>query len=32
VLGWVAQMGGCFAGCAHPLEKSTRNFKDTYIA
>ena len=29
--GWVAGMGGCIAGCAHPLEKSAPNFQDTSI-
>jgi hypothetical protein len=24
-------MGGCIAGCAHPLEKSVANFIDTSI-
>jgi hypothetical protein len=30
-LGWVAGMGGRFAGCTHPLEKSVPSFTDTSI-
>jgi hypothetical protein len=29
--GWVAGMGSCSAGCAHLLEKSAANFRDTSI-
>jgi hypothetical protein len=29
--GWVAGMGGCIAGFAHPLEKSATSFKNTSI-
>src|SRR5215204_5364877 len=29
--GWVAEMGGCIAGCAHPLEKSAADFGDASI-
>jgi hypothetical protein len=28
---WVAEMGGCIAGCAHPLEESAANFRDASI-
>jgi hypothetical protein len=29
--GWIVEMGGCIARCAHPLEKSTPNSTDTSI-
>jgi hypothetical protein len=29
--GWVAGMGGCIAGCAHPLKKSAAEFRGTSI-
>jgi hypothetical protein len=29
--GWVAEMGGRVAGCAHPLEKPALGFSDTSI-
>src|SRR5215211_7730552 len=29
--GWVAEISGCIAGCAHPLEKSGLSFVDTSI-
>ena len=29
--GWVAEMGGRLAGCAHPLEKSVDGFWDINI-
>src|SRR5215212_2916940 len=29
--GWVAEIRGRFAGCAHPLEKSATGFKNTSI-
>jgi hypothetical protein len=29
--GWVAGMGGCIAGCAHPLEKSGSSIVKTSI-
>src|SRR5215216_1578699 len=29
--GWVVGIGGCIAGCAHPLEKSATSFVDASI-
>jgi hypothetical protein len=29
--GWIVEMGGCIAGCAHPLEKSAPSFTDASI-
>jgi hypothetical protein len=29
--GWVAEMGRCLAGCAHPLEKSATIFRNARI-
>jgi hypothetical protein len=26
--GWVAEIGGCIAGCAHPFEESATNFRN----
>jgi hypothetical protein len=30
-VGWVVEIGGCVARCAHPLEKSAPGFVDASI-
>jgi hypothetical protein len=29
--GWVTELGGCIAGCAHPFEKSAPEFRNARI-